>query len=93
MHMIRESTFATPPNTIHHNVSLDPAHYISKFLFHPVQPTAVGIDNTSVSKRLHDRAVSSERLRFFCFSFLHYSFLFGSVRQIKLANRQLLGAR
>jgi len=29
----------------------------------------------------------------FCFYFLHYSFLFGSVRQIKLATRQLLGAR
>jgi len=27
------------------------------------------------------------------FYFLHYSFLFGSVRQTKLATRQLLGAR
>ena len=30
---------------------------------------------------------------FFCFSFFHYSFLFGSVRQVKLAIRQLFGAR
>ena len=29
---------------------------------------------------------------FLVFQFLHYSFLFGSVRQIKLATRQLLGA-
>ena len=32
-------------------------------------------------------------ISFFCFYFLYYSFLFGSVRQIKLATRQLSGAR
>ena len=36
--------------------------------------------------------VSSEHLGF-CFQFLHYSFLFGFVRHIKLAIRQLSGAR
>jgi len=41
---------------------------------------------------LHDRTVSSEQLRFFVFNFL-IIFLFGFVRQIKLATRQLLGAR
>ena len=29
----------------------------------------------------------------YLFQFLHYSLLFGSVRQTKLATRQLLGAR
>jgi len=42
---------------------------------------------------LHDQKVSSEHLRFFVFSFFIILFLFGSVRQIKLATRQLLGAR
>jgi len=33
------------------------------------------------------------RLRFFAFSFFITLFLFGCVRQMKLATRQLLGAR
>jgi len=65
--------------TIHNSLSLSlPATYLP---FSQIFPIIDSLPASGLTPRLYDWTVSSEHFGFY-FYFLHYSFLFGSVRQI-----------
>ena len=89
------------PTTSSHSVNsplsptITPSLFHSRlktYLIHKYFPPYTPFQPQDWLHGLHDRTVSSEHLRFLFFVSSLF-FLFGSVRQIKLATRQLLGAR